>query len=209
MHGCLDCFAQGSCGLTGPRRLARWGNGLPAGSLVSRLRAELARRRPRPPAVCLDFASDPFQPVPELLEQTYQVIQCLVGEGVGVVFQTRAKIPRRHIELLLALARAGAGDYRPADTRSPLAADLRAADGDAAGPAGGRWEQLVAGGVATLARVDPILPGLSDDPDALHALCAALAAAGVRELAAGVLVLRPARRAPCGAGWGGRSSFTG
>ena len=46
--------------------------------------------------------------------------------------------------------------------------------------------------MATLARVDPILPGLTDDPDALHGLCAALAETGVREIAAGVLVLRPA-----------------
>ena len=55
-----------------------------------------------------------------------------------------------------------------------------------------QMRQLVAGGVATLARVDPILPGLTDDPDALHGLCAALAEAGVREIAAGTLVLRPA-----------------
>ena len=51
--------------------------------------------------------------------------------------------------------------------------------------------ELVDGGVATLARVDPILPGVTDDPDTMHGLCAALAAAGIREIAAGVLVLRP------------------
>jgi len=50
----------------------------------------------------------------------------------------------------------------------------------------------VAAGVATQARLDPILPGLMDDPDALHALCAALAATGVREIAASMLFLRPA-----------------
>ena len=51
---------------------------------------------------------------------------------------------------------------------------------------------LVASGVATLARVDPILPGLTDDPDAMHGLWPALAEAGVGEIAAGMLVLRPA-----------------
>jgi DNA repair photolyase len=52
--------------------------------------------------------------------------------------------------------------------------------------------QLIAGGVATQARLDPILPGLTDVPDGLHALCAALAGAGVKDVAASILFLRPA-----------------
>jgi DNA repair photolyase len=54
-----------------------------------------------------------------------------------------------------------------------------------------QMRELAAGGVSTIARVDPILPGVTDDPDTMHGLCAALAEAGVREIAAGVLVLRP------------------
>jgi len=184
IHGCLDCYAQGSCGRIGSQKVVL------AVNFLKKLRDELARRHPRPPAVCFDFASDPFQPVPELLERTYEVLKCLLGEGVGVVFQTKAKIPRQHLELLLAhpaLVRAIIGlvtiDRRLLRIFEPRTATPRTRLA--------QMRQLVAGGVATLARVDPILPGLSDDPDALHGLCAALAEAGVREIAAGMLVLRP------------------
>jgi DNA repair photolyase len=185
VHGCLDCYAQGSCRQIGSEKVVI------AGNFLTRLRAELARRRPRPTAVCFDFSSDPFQPVPELLDRTYEVLEYLLGEEIGVVFQTKAKIPRRHMELLLAhppLVRAIIG---LATIDRPL---LRIFEPRTATPRIrlSQMRQLVAGGVATLARVDPILPGLTDDPDAMHGLCGALAEAGVREMAAGTLVLRPA-----------------
>ena len=139
----------------------------------------------------MDFSSDPFQPVPELLDRTYDVLEYLLGEGIGVVFQTKAKMPPRHLALLLAhapLVRAIFGlltiDRRLLRIFEPRTATPRTRLL--------QMRQLVAGGVATLARVDPILPGLTDDPDALHGLCAALAETGVREIAAGTLVLRPA-----------------
>ena len=185
MHGCLDCYAQGSCGPAGSQKV------LLSDNFLKKLRDELTRRHPRPLAVGLDFSSDPFQPVPEVLERTYEVLDYLLGEGIAVVFQTKAKIPPRHIELLLAhapLVRAIIGlltiDRRLLRIFEPRTATPRTRLL--------QMRQLVAGGVATLARIDPILPGLTDDPDALHGLCAALAEAGVCEIAAGTLVLRPA-----------------
>jgi DNA repair photolyase len=194
VHGCLDCYAQGSCGPAGSEKVTV------TDDFLGKLREELARRKsckhgarryPWPSAVVLDFSSDPFQPVPELLDRTYEVLDYLLGERIGVVFQTKAKIPRRHMELLLAhstLVRAIIGlltiDRRLLRIFEPRTATPRVRLR--------QMRQLVAGGVATLARIDPILPGLTDDPDAMHSLCAALAEAGVREVAAGTLVLRPA-----------------
>jgi DNA repair photolyase len=185
MHQCIDCYAQGSCGAQGVARVTV------ACDPVSRLRTGLVQRRSRPRAICLDFASDPFQPVPELLDRTYGVVQYLLGEGVGVVFQTKATIPERHMTLLLAhapLVRAiiplVTTDRRTIRVFEPHTATPRTRLR--------QMRELVAGGVATLARVDPVLPGVTDDPDTMHGLCAALAEAGIREIAAGVLVLRPA-----------------
>lgn len=185
-HGCLDCFAQGSCGQIASEKMAV------ADNFLNKLGEELARRRQRPAAVCFDFSSDPFQPMPQALDQTYEVLEFLLGEGVGVVFQTKAKIPQRHLDLLLAHATLVRAVISLSTIDRRL---LRIFEPRTATP-GSRLAQmrkLVAGGVATLARIDPILPGITDDPDALHGLCAALARAGVREAAAGMLVLRPAR----------------
>lgn len=50
---------------------------------------------------------------------------------------------------------------------------------------------LVASGIHTLARLDPIIPGLGDDAGSLDELIRLLAAAGVTHLSASVLFLRP------------------
>ena len=50
---------------------------------------------------------------------------------------------------------------------------------------------LIAGGIARQARLDPILPGISDTPGGLRDLFFTLAQAGVGHAAAGTLFLRP------------------
>jgi hypothetical protein len=53
-------------------------------------------------------------------------------------------------------------------------------------------EALIAGGVPAEARLDPILPALTDSADSLNQHFATLAQVGVKRVAAGVLFLRPA-----------------
>lgn len=185
VHGCLNCYAQGSCGRSRSEEVVL------ADDCLNKLREELSHWRPRSPAIVFDFSSDPFQPVPELLDRTYQVLEYLLGEGIGMVFQTKAKIPQRHRELLLAHAPLVRAIIPLVTIDRRL---LRIFEPRTATPRNrlSQMRTLVAGGVATLARVDPILPGLTDDPDAMHGLCTALAAAGIREIAAGTLILRPA-----------------
>ncbi len=119
------------------------------------------------------------------------MLEYLLNEGIGVVIQTRGRIPSRHMQLLLA--------YAPlVRVIIPLVTTnlrtMRIFEPHTATPRVRlrQMRELIAGGVATLARVDPIVPGVTDDPDTMHGLCAALAEAGIREIAAGVLVLRPA-----------------
>ena len=189
VHGCLDCYAEGACGRCGSENVTISKN------LLAKLDEELSRRRVKPPAVCVDFSSDPFQPVPELLDLTYKTLQYLLNDGIGVVFQTKARIPARHMELLLTHAPLVRAIIPLVTTDRRV---LRIFEHGTATPRVRlrQMRQLVAGGVATLARVDPILPGVTDDPDTMHCLCAALAAAGIREIAAGVLLLQPALLGP-------------
>ncbi len=184
-QSCINCFAEGVCGSRGTDKVAV------ADDVMPRLHNEIARRGSNPPAICLDFTSDPFQGVPDLLGVAYEVLEYLLGRGIGVIFQTKARIPPRHMKLLLAhapLVRA----IIPLVTTDRRT--VRIFERHTATPQTRlrQMRQLTAGSVATLARVDPILPGVTDDPDTMHGLCAALADAGIREIAAGVLVLRPA-----------------
>ena len=183
-HGCVYCYAQGYGSYPGRDKVVIYSN------LLERLREDLRRRRKKPEAVWFSPSSDPFQPVPEVLDLTWNVLDLLFRQGIGVVFLTKGRIPGRHMDLLRAhapLVRAEIGlitvDRRVVRILEPHTASPRV-----------RLEQmrqLVDAGIPTQARVDPIVPGLTDDPCAMHALCAALAAAGIREIAASTLFLRP------------------
>jgi len=52
--------------------------------------------------------------------------------------------------------------------------------------------ELIGTHIPIEARLDPILPGVTDGADCLEPLCEALARIGVRKIAASVLFLRPA-----------------
>jgi DNA repair photolyase len=151
----------------------------------------LARKRKKPVAVYFSPSSDSFQPVPEVLDLLYRILGYLFEMRIGVAFLTKGYIPEQHMKLLQAnasLVRAQVGlttlDDELARTFEPRAAAPAA-----------RLEQvkeLVNSGIATEVRMDPVLPGLTDDADTLNGVCSACAAAGVKRIAVSTLFLRRA-----------------
>lgn len=183
LHGCVYCYARGYSQYPGRGRLALYEN------VVQRLEEELLRRRRRPHAVCLSSASDAFQPVPELLEACYRVLELLLEAGVCVSFLTKGRIPRKHMDLL------GRHSGRVLAHVGLLTLNQRMAcilePGAAAPPE--RLDQvgeLIARGIRTGVRIDPIVPAATDDRRTLEELLDGAAAKGVREVSAGVLFLR-------------------
>ena len=184
-HECRYCYARGYLTHPGEGKIKFYTNTL------ARLRKELPRKRKRPRTVYFSPSTDPFQPVPEVLDMAYDVFKFLLESGIGVVFVTKGRIPERHRNLLAAHAslvqgRIGLTTLDPALAAAfePHAAtpEVRLAQAGA----------LIDAGVPVDARLDPILPGVTDGPDCLEPLCEALARIGVRTIAASVLFLRPA-----------------
>ena len=184
-HGCLYCYAQGYCSYPGREKVIVYTN------FLEKLRQQLDRMRRRPKAVCFSPSSDLFQPVPEVLDLAFDVLDFLFRSGIGVIFMTKGKIPRRHMELLMANASRVRAQIGILTLNGRL---LRVIEPHCASPKIrlDQMRQLVEAGVETAARLDPILPGLTDDPTSLHALCAAVSEAGVKEISASTLFLRPA-----------------
>lgn len=188
-HGCLYCYTRGYRAYPGEGKLDIYGNTL------AKIQEELRRKRRKPEAVYFSPASDLFQPVPEVLDMAYDVLRHLLSNEIGIAFLTKGEIPEKHMSLLLAhpgLVRAQIGlisaDDAVLGTFEPSAA-----------PAGVRIEQmrrLAGADVKTQVRLDPILPGVTDDTETLDSLCRIAATCGVRQLAASVLFLRsvPVRR---------------
>ncbi len=184
-HECRYCYARGYLTHPGEGKVAFYTNTL------ARLREELRRKRKKPTTVYFSPSSDTFQPVPEVLNMAYDVFRFLLESGIGVTFVTKGRIPDRHRDLLAAHAplvqgRIGLTTLDPAVAAAfePHAASPEVRLAQAA--------ELIGAGVPVDARLDPILPGVTDGADCLEPLCAALARIGVRTIAASVLFLRPA-----------------
>lgn len=184
-HECRYCYARGYLTHPGEGKIKLYINTL------TKLQEELHRKRQKPTVVYFSPSSDPFQPVPEVLDLAYEVFSFLLESGIGVAFVTKGLIPERHRKLFALhapLVRGQIGlitmDSAVTSTFEPWAAapEVRLA----------QTVELIDAGVQVEARVDPILPGVTDGEVCLESLCAALAGAGVRRIAASVLFLRPA-----------------
>jgi DNA repair photolyase len=182
-HGCVYCYTRGYSTHPGEDKIVLYRNTL------SKLKEELAHKRKRPHAVYFSPSSDLFQPVPEVLELGYRILELLFSQGIGVALLSKGYIPEKTMKLLL-------------DNADKVRAQIgiitldeyiqRMFEPNAVSP-GVRIEQiakLVAGGIATEARLDPVLPGLTDGKDALRQLFSALAKVGVKRVAVSTLFLR-------------------
>ncbi len=182
--GCVYCYTVGYSSHPGEGKVALYGNTL------EKLKRELAGKRRLPTAVFFSPASDLFQPVPQVLELGHQILEFLLSKGIGVVFLTKGQIPESTFRLILCHADKVRAQIGITTLDEGIARNF---EPNAASPSE-RLEQMAAlidGGVPSQARLDPVLPGLTDNPDVLMGLFSALAKAGVKHAAAGLLFLRP------------------
>ena len=184
LHDCVYCYIRGYRNYPGESRIVLYEDTL------ERLRYELRLGHPKPRAVYFSPSSDLFQPAPEVLELSHAVLEFLLSQGIGVAFLTKGEIPDQTLELLIDHAELVQAQIGLITLDDELA---RILEPHAASPRTRLWQlhSLIAGGVAAAARLDPILPTLTDDPGALERQFAALAQVGVKRVAAGVLFLRP------------------
>ena len=184
-HECRYCYARGYLTHPGEGKVTFYTNTL------AKLRDELRRKRKKPTTVYFSPSSDPFQPVPEVLNMAYDVFKFLLESEIGVAFVTKGRIPERHRNLLAAHAPLVQGRIGLITLEPGIAAPF---EPGAATPEVrlAQAADLIGAHVPVEARLDPILPGLTDGADCLEPLCEALARIGVRKIAASVLFLRPA-----------------
>jgi DNA repair photolyase len=155
------------------------------------LREELRRKRRRPRRVYFSPSSDAFQYPPRVQDVSIRTMRVLLDAGVEIAFLTKGFITNRFLALFesapnMVFAQIGITtlDRRLWREFEPRTAppDLRI-----------RYAQkLDAIGVRTTARLDPLIPDVTDTEANLGPLFEALASSGVREAAASYLFLRPA-----------------
>jgi DNA repair photolyase len=187
IHGCIYCYATGYSQYPGDGEVILFAN------TVQKLSEELARKRKKPQAVYFCPSCDPFQPVPEILDQTYRVMKVLLLQNIGVQLVTKADIPANFIDLFAqssSLVCAQVGITTVDDNIRRIFEPNAASISDRLST----MRKLVSIGVKTSARADPLIHSVTDSDESLSSLFSAVAEAGVKEVAAGYLFLRPAIR---------------
>ncbi len=181
--GCSYCYIQGYSHYPGPERLVLFEN------TAEIVRDELRRRRKRPRRVYFSPSSDAFQYLPEVQEVTFKTMAILLEAGVEVAFLTKGFVSDRFLQLFkgfphLVFAQVGVTSL---DQGIWKAFEPRAA------PPLKRVESirtLLKIGIETSARLDPLIPDLTDSEANLNSLLAALREAGVACVSASFLFLR-------------------
>lgn len=162
-------------------------------NLPKSIRRELdSNRRGRfPGMVVFNTATDCFQPHPDVLEVTYQTMAVLLEKGIDISFLTKGFIPQRFIELfkgyrenvqaqigLASLSEDYRKTYEPGVASPPEKLE--------------NIERLLAAGIDTQVRIDPIIPFVTDTREEVEALFRALGQKGIRRASLSYLHLRPA-----------------
>lgn len=183
-HDCVYCYTQGYSGYPGKGRVTLLEN------IPELTEGEIGRKRRKPRRVYFSPSSDAFQPVPEVLDVTYRTMAILLEHGVEVAFLTKGGVPEQFLQLF-ADTRAGVFAQIGITT---LDEDIRRVTEPNAASIMQRLEDisgLVHSGAFVRARLDPLIPGLTDTVENLEPLLAELQRRGIRSIAASYLFLRP------------------
>ena len=143
-------------------------------------------------ALVLGTATDPYQPAERRFRITRGILEVLAEHGnMRIVIYTKGPLVTRDIDVLKRIARNSRITVHvsliTADRDLARRLEPRSPTPDARLKAAGR---LAEAGVDVGINVAPILPGITDDPAALDALLARIAAVGVKKIHADTLRLR-------------------
>ncbi|WP_152052829.1 SPL family radical SAM protein [Tautonia marina] len=183
--GCAFCFVKGTVRDPGPGRL------LFDPGVVEAIGPAIEALDVPPKRVVLSPSSDPLPPIREIRSATLRIIEQLLERGIEVVLMTRGRVTRDLARLL-----GSAPDrVRVAVGVTTLGRSLSRALEPMA-PLGPRRlkgiECLIEAGVPVEARIEPLIPGLTETRENLRPLLRELGKIGVREAMAHYAFLQPA-----------------
>ncbi len=177
-HFCLYCYATAYIG----RRPST-----PKRDFLRNLRHDLAFINKRL-VIELSTSSDPYPPVEEWLLLTRLTLETLAEAGARILITTKSGLIARDRDIL---AEAGAGVMITITTLDEELARKLEPGAPAPRERLAAMEKLREAGVRVGARIDPVIPGLNDDPAMLRELVAAVAKHGGEHIVTSTYKARP------------------
>jgi DNA repair photolyase len=157
------------------------------------LRSELVRARDKGQSIAVGTATDPYQPAEKQFEITRRILEVFLGfEGLDFSITTKSVLILRDLNLLKQIA----ARHRFSVHLTVTTTDERLArllEPKAPTPAK-RFEavaRLAEAGIDVCVNAMPILPGITDEPEALDDLARQAAKAGAKSIYGNVLFLMP------------------
>jgi len=192
---CHYCYAQTYAHHPG------WGTVAFYGNLLSRLREEWSEMRAKPQLVYFSTACEPFLAVEPILSDLYEIMALLLDSGVFVLISTKGVISKRFVNLFKqhpgkVFVQVGITtiDDEVRRLMEPRAATVKQRLAN--------LDLLLAEGIAAEARMDPLIPGLTDDEVSLDAVLYELSRRGIHRAVASFMFLRWGIRPPADLAWG-------
>ena len=182
--GCVYCYIQGYPDYPGQDRIVLYDN------TADLVREELARKRKRPRRVYFSPSSDAFQDVPEVQEVSFETMRVLLDANVEVAFLTKGVIGSRVIEFFARAPQLIFAQVGITTLQDDLSAKIEPYAASPAQRLSG-ITSLARAGVSVTARLDPLIPDVTDTRESIAPLLAALRRVGVSAAAASYLFLRP------------------
>jgi DNA repair photolyase len=183
-HNCIYCYARGYSMYPGDRKITLYSN------IPEKLENELTRKKKRPQYVYFSPSSDLFQPVPEVQEICYRILEILLSRRIGIAFLTKGRIPDNTVKLLSEhsdLVRSQFGLISVDEpTRQVFEPDAASVESRIQ-----QMKELIDAGVTVEARMVPIIPGVTDNDDALADYFNRISRIGIKKVAVSTLFLRP------------------
>ncbi|MBN1342347.1 MAG: radical SAM protein [Phycisphaerae bacterium] len=181
--GCGYCYIRGYPDYPGEDKVVLFEN------IAELVRAELGRKRRKPARVYFSPSSDAFQDIPEIQEVTYQTMAVLLESGVEIAFLTKGFLS----EPFLSLFRSHRRRIFAQIGVTSLDRDLWRIFEPRTAPPDARLEmasKLLDLGCSVTARLDPLIPDVSDSPSSLIPLLRSLRDVGIGYAPASYLFLR-------------------
>lgn len=192
---CCYCYAQSY------EQHPGWGTVAFYANMLGKLREELPRLREKPRLVYFSTASEPFLPVERIMNDQYEIMASLLDCGAQLLISTKGVIQPRFASLF----GLHPGKVRVQVGITTLDDTIRQVIEPRAATVAQRLanlELLLGAGVEAEARIDPLVPGLTDTPESLNPFIRELTRRGVRRAAVSFLFLRAGIKLPADMAWG-------
>ncbi len=184
VHLCIYCYARGYSNYPGDETIVLYSN------LAEKLESELDRKRKTPGFVYFSPSCDAFQPVKQVLDSTYSLMELLLRKGIGVRFLTKGSIPNKFITLFKSHSNIVQAHIGITTLNRQL---QKLIEPHAATPNArlNNINSLTDIGILPEIKLDPLIPGLTDSVDNLDPLFKMLGGSGIKSVGLNYLFLRP------------------